>query len=127
MALLAILAFKLWRRWAVRIAVAGKGGSGKTTVAGTLARALGRRGEAVLAIDADTNPNLAVTLGIPRAQAEQIEGVPQGILHEDRDAAGKKIYRLAVPPDEVIARYGVPAADHTVLLLTGRVHHGGAG
>ncbi len=111
----------------MRIAVAGKGGSGKTTVAGTLARALGRRGEAVLAIDADTNPNLAVTLGIPRAQAEQIEGVPQGILHEDRDAAGKKIHRLAVPPDEVIARYGVPAADHTVLLLTGRVHHGGAG
>ncbi len=111
----------------MRIAVAGKGGSGKTTVAGTLARALGRRGQPVLAIDADTNPNLAVTLGIPRARAEQIQGVPQDILREHEDAAGKKIRTLAVPPEEVIARYGVPAADHTMLLLTGRVHHGGAG
>jgi CO dehydrogenase maturation factor len=49
----------------MKIAVAGKGGSGKTTLAGTLARALGRRGQAVLAIDADTNPNLAITLGLP--------------------------------------------------------------
>jgi Mrp family chromosome partitioning ATPase len=50
---------------AMKIAVAGKGGSGKTTLAGTLARVLGRRGQAVLAIDADTNPNLAITLGLP--------------------------------------------------------------
>src|SRR5438128_12023551 len=40
----------------MKIAVAGKGGAGKTTLAGTLARVLGRRGQAVVAIDADTNP-----------------------------------------------------------------------
>lgn len=111
----------------MRIAVAGKGGSGKTTVAGTLARALGRRGGPVLAIDADTNPNLAVTLGIPRERAEGIRPVPHDLLAERLDPAGRKIRVLTVAPSDVIARYGVPAADGTTLLLTGRVHHGGAG
>ena len=40
----------------MKIAVAGKGGSGKTTIAGTLARLLAREGQkGVLAIDADSN------------------------------------------------------------------------
>ena len=50
----------------MKIATVGKGGSGKTTVAGTLARILARGGGKVLAIDGDPNPNLALTLGITR-------------------------------------------------------------
>jgi CO dehydrogenase maturation factor len=112
----------------MKIAVAGKGGSGKTTLAGTLARLLGRRGQAVLAIDADTNPNLAITLGIPREAAAQIHPVPQEEIMEERvDASGKKLRALAIPPKDVITRYGVPAADNTTLLLMGRVDHGGVG
>ena len=41
-----------------------KGGSGKTTVAGTLARILAEGNCKVLAIDGDPNPNLALMLGI---------------------------------------------------------------
>ena len=37
----------------MKIAVAGKGGAGKTTISGTLARALARAGHDVMAIDAD--------------------------------------------------------------------------
>ncbi len=111
----------------MKIGVAGKGGSGKTTLAGTLARVLGRQGQAVLAIDADTNPNLAITLGIAREAAAQIQPVPQEIMEERVDASGKKLRALAIPYQEVIARYGVPAADNTTLLLMGRVTHGGAG
>ena len=112
----------------MKIAVAGKGGSGKTTLAGTLARLLGRRGQAVLAIDADTNPNLAITLGIPREAAAQIQPVPQEIMEERMDAAsGKKLRALAMPFQDVMTCYGVPAADNTTLLLMGRVTHGGAG
>ncbi|MDQ3518083.1 MAG: AAA family ATPase, partial [Gemmatimonadota bacterium] len=44
----------------MRVAIAGKGGTGKTTISGTLARVLARQGRQVLAIDADTTPNLAV-------------------------------------------------------------------
>jgi len=64
----------------MKIAVAGKGGSGKTTVAGTLARTLARQGYRVLAIDADPAPNLAITLGIPRELAEGINSIPRDLL-----------------------------------------------
>ena len=48
----------------MKIAVGGKGGSGKTTVAGTLARVLAERGLKVVAVDDDSNPNLALTVGL---------------------------------------------------------------
>jgi len=47
-----------------RIAVAGKGGSGKTTVAGVLARLMAEGGQEVLTVDADENPNLGISLGL---------------------------------------------------------------
>jgi CO dehydrogenase maturation factor len=111
----------------MKIAVAGKGGSGKTTLAGTLARVLGRRGQTVLAIDADSNPNLAITLGIPPEAAAHIQPVPKEIMEDRLDASGKKLRVLAIPYQDVMARYSVPAADSTRLLLMGRVDHGGAG
>ncbi|MEP6476436.1 MAG: AAA family ATPase [Actinomycetota bacterium] len=42
----------------MQVAVGGKGGSGKTTISGTLARLFARRGQTVLAIDGDSNPTL---------------------------------------------------------------------
>jgi len=48
----------------VVIAVAGKGGTGKTTVCGMLIRLLVSRGAKVLAVDADPNSNLNEVLGV---------------------------------------------------------------
>jgi len=48
----------------MKLAVAGKGGVGKTTVAALLARAAASRGYRVVAVDADPHPTLAQTLGI---------------------------------------------------------------
>lgn len=48
----------------VKIAVTGKGGVGKTTLAGTMARILADEGYSVLAVDADPDANLASALGI---------------------------------------------------------------
>lgn len=48
----------------MRIAVAGKGGAGKTTITATLARLAARTGQQVLCVDADSNPNLSVALGM---------------------------------------------------------------
>ena len=48
----------------MKIAVSGKGGAGKTTVAGVMARILGDRGKKVIAIDADPDSNLASAIGI---------------------------------------------------------------
>ncbi len=50
-------------RSSLRVAVAGKGGAGKTTFSATLARLMARRGKRVIVIDGDSNPNVAVALG----------------------------------------------------------------
>ena len=49
----------------MRIAFIGKGGAGKSTISGTFARLLARRGMAVLAIDCDPMPGLNFALGLP--------------------------------------------------------------
>jgi len=48
----------------LKIAVTGKGGVGKTTLAGGLARLLADEGLNVIAVDADPDANLASSLGI---------------------------------------------------------------
>ena len=52
----------------MKIAVSGKGGVGKTTVAATLARLFAEDGKKVLAIDADPDANLAGALGFERPE-----------------------------------------------------------
>jgi CO dehydrogenase maturation factor len=49
----------------LKIAITGKGGVGKTTLAALLARVFASDGNRVLAIDADPDANLAAALGIP--------------------------------------------------------------
>lgn len=56
----------------MKIAVTGKGGVGKTTLAGGLARLLASEGMNVVAVDADPDANLASSIGIPE---EEMAGV----------------------------------------------------
>lgn len=112
----------------MRIAVAGKGGSGKTTVAGILARSLARQiNSGLLAIDADSNPNLSITLGIPREAVHTLEPIPRSVLKREKLADGRVQACLDVPVEEIIERYGQSAPDGVTLLLMGRVDHAGAG
>ncbi len=62
------------------IAVAGKGGTGKTTLASLLVRALSVESGPVLAVDADPNSNLPVSLGM---KPEETIG---GVLEQFHDA-----------------------------------------
>jgi len=111
----------------MKIAVAGKGGSGKTTVAGTLARTLARQGYRVLAIDADPAPNLAITLGIPRELAEGINSIPRDLLERRTNLEGETVMTLTKTTGEIIDRYAVQAPDNVMLLLMATVDHAGAG
>jgi len=53
----------------MKLAITGKGGVGKTTLAALLSRELRGRGYKVLAVDADPDSNLAGALGVPEAEA----------------------------------------------------------
>ena len=100
----------------MKIAITGKGGSGKTTVAGALARRLANTGHRVVAVDADPNPNLGVSLGLPKESVETLRPILNALLesghtHDDPTPA----------PDELLDRYGVPAPDGIVLIATGKI------
>ena len=111
----------------MKIAVAGKGGSGKTTIAGTIARVMADRGLGVLAIDGDTNPNLAIGVGIPRERLHELVALPNSILQRTMDAEGKPKAVLTLSLAEVKQRYGTVVNPHLTLLEMGRVDHAGAG
>ena len=111
----------------MRVAVAGKGGSGKTTIAGTLARVLARGEREVLAIDADSNPNLAGVLGIPGTQAREVVGLPRTLMERRTNADGTTKVVFAADPEDVLREYGVVGPDRVRLVVMGRVGHGGAG
>jgi CO dehydrogenase nickel-insertion accessory protein CooC1 len=105
----------------MRIAVAGKGGSGKTTTAATLARVIARRGLRVNALDDDPNPNLGVALGLGPDQLAALQRVPRDeILEERADSAGHIDLHLTRPFEDVLDEYGVLGPDNVgVLSMTG--------
>lgn len=110
----------------MKVAVAGKGGSGKTTIAGTLARVMADRGQRVVAIDDDSNPNLALTLGAGAAVSGG-SGIPRDLLEERTDAEGNKRLELSIAAEDFIDRFGVPVQDNLTLLIMGQPSHGGSG
>lgn len=105
----------------MRVAVCGKGGSGKTTIAATLARLFARRGYRVTALDGDPNPNLAVALGVPPDARAGLRRVPrEEVLEERADISGQIELRLKRPFEEVLAEYGLAAPEGVVTLsMTG--------
>ena len=100
----------------MRIAICGKGGSGKSTIAGTLARQLARRGHKVVAVDADPNPNLGVSLGVPRETVEEMRPILNALL--DAGHTHNDPMPLA---EDLLARYGVDAPEGIRLVATGKI------
>jgi len=111
----------------MKIAIVGKGGSGKTTVAGTLARVFANEGHKILAIDGDPNPNLALTLGMSPAAADGIVYIPAAIMQSAGEKDGVTILKPAVPREDIISRYAARAARNVDLIVMGKPAHGSAG
>lgn len=115
----------------LKIAVTGKGGTGKTTVAAVLAKVLAEEGMQVLAIDADPDANLAGALGLSRAEAEAL--VPVSALREliaQRTGAAPDslggFFKMNPRVDDLPDRLSVPV-DGVRLMLMGTVKRGEGG
>ena len=106
----------------MKVAVAGKGGSGKTSISGTMARILARDGSSVLAIDGDSNPNLALTLGIP---AERMNDVPT--LNRDMLKRTESGAELTKTLDEICESHSMEGPDGVTLLVMAHPQHAGTG
>ena len=117
----------------MRIAVAGKGGVGKTFISGTLARLLAQAGYSVLVIDADPNINTASSIGISAEVAEKIMPLSDNdglILEKTGVAPGKsygQIFRLTPTVSDIVEDFGVVGPDGVKLLVMGTVKGGDAG
>jgi CO dehydrogenase maturation factor len=97
----------------MKVAVVGKGGAGKTTVAGTLARALGRAGHRVLALDADINPMLGISLGVGPERTDALVSARQALDEGEGEHQ---------PTAEgVVEAFGADAPDGVRLVVVSRV------
>mgnify|MGYP006084918911 FL=1 len=110
----------------MKIAIAGKGGVGKTTISGTLCRVLGKNGNAVLAIDGDPNPNLSVVLGIDK-EAEMPKALSTDIIERIEESEGKWKFQVKIPFQEILDTYGQKAPDNVSLLMIGKPEKAGTG
>jgi CO dehydrogenase maturation factor len=113
----------------MKIAVSGKGGVGKTTIAALLATALAQANRRVVAVDADPDSNLAACLG--HLHPEEIRPLIE--LHDlieertgVRPGTRGGMFRLNPRVDDIPDEYGVDIGGVKVLVL-GRLKQGGAG
>jgi len=106
----------------MKLAIAGKGGVGKTSISGTLARLLARSGRRVLAIDGDSNPNLALTLGISAERLDSARPLTSDLL----DRSGERD-RLTRSLDEICATHALEGPDGVTLLVMSHPRRAGTG
>jgi len=109
----------------VKIAVSGKGGAGKTTIAAFLIQALADRDRQVLAIDADPSPHLARALDFP--QAEEIRPIAEmRDLIQERSERDGPFYRLNPKVSDLPERF-MRQKGNIKLMVLGAIQQGGAG
>jgi len=113
----------------MKIAVSGKGGLGKTFIAGSLAASLARKGHPVIAIDTDPSPNLALTLGLSPQDAARIVPIAENeqLIKLKTATEFPGVFRLTISVDDIQEKYSVPTPAGPALMVMGTVRSMGAG
>jgi CO dehydrogenase maturation factor len=115
----------------MKLAISGKGGVGKTTLAALLAQAYADVGREVLAVDADPSPCLAGALGFPDAIQDKLHPIAEmDKLIEERTGAKRGtiggFFTLNPRVDDIPERFSVIHRG-VRLLEMGSVDLGGSG
>jgi len=115
----------------MKLAITGKGGVGKTTLASLLARLYAAEGNTVLAIDANPDANLASAIGLPQEQAQRITPIAEmEELIEERTGAKPgtqaPFFKLNPQVDDIPDRFSA-TLNGIKLLIMGTVKKGGGG
>lgn len=104
----------------MRLGIAGKGGVGKTTISAVVARSLARQGLPVIAVDCDSDPNLAANVGVGQPAADAMRPL--------LDQSGpSRFVPVGLTPSQVLADYGLRGPDGVTLLLAARSEKAGSG
>ena len=113
----------------MKIAVTGKGGVGKTTIAAVLSRLYADEGKKVFAVDVDSDANLGLALGFPEETLESIIPISKiRLLIEERTGADKSntFYKVTPKVDDIPETYG-KECNGVRLLLLGTIETAGGG
>ncbi len=116
-----------------RLAVAGKGGVGKTTLVALLAELFARTGYQVLAADEDPQMNLALSLGVPLDEAEKIVPLSHNKAYIEEKTGAKPdsgwggLLRLNPDVSDVVQRFGLQLRPNLSLLAMGSVDQAASG
>ncbi|MEM3696431.1 MAG: AAA family ATPase [Candidatus Bathyarchaeia archaeon] len=113
----------------MKVAVSGKGGVGKTLIAGGLACAFSKKGLKTIAIDADPSPNLALTLGLSAEQASKILPISENkaLIESKTDTGFSGVYRLSFTVDDIVRDFSVKTPFGVNLIVMGTVKSMGSG
>ncbi|MDO8602642.1 MAG: AAA family ATPase [Candidatus Omnitrophota bacterium] len=109
----------------MKIAVSGKGGVGKTSVAAGLVLFFKKQGKKVIAIDADPDANLAATLGFSDSERPAPVSELKKIILERTGEVGA-FFKLNPKVDDIPDKYSA-RQDNVMLMEMGTVKKGGAG
>jgi CO dehydrogenase maturation factor len=113
----------------MKLAIAGKGGVGKTTLCAALAHAFARQGRRVMAVDADPNNCLGPALGFPPELVASITPICEMrelLCERAGTSQGGGFFALDPAVDDLIERFSV-THDGIKLLVMGTITQGGAG
>ena len=119
----------------MKIAVTGKGGTGKTTLSAILARLCADDGKKVLAVDADPDANLGTALGfspeelagiLPISGMEELIAERTGSGNGQGENSYGKFFKINPRVDDIPDRFSLEK-NGIKLLLMGTVKSGGGG
>ncbi len=113
----------------MKIAVSGKGGVGKTTLAALLIKYFRDQGKKVLAVDADPDANLALALGVPDPESiTPISEMKDLVAERTESQPGKMggFFKMNPKVDDIPDKFS-RNLDGVKLIVMGTVKKGGAG